>query len=351
MKHTLTEDEDVLHALFEACKSLGIDLKDAASKSGLPAKLLTLPNHFVSSHLFNYLLETIAIKYHCQDFALHLANKLQTPELGLPTTVMSLSSDFKAGLERASQYSAYYQDTGYWRHQICEEQVTLIKSANNLSSKYYRQRNLLGTAQMFLLLNTLSSHLWQPKKVCFSFSNPGAKFSDTFHEFFNCELIFDQPNDSISFPAEYLEFNISSSDPVLLRSMEVHIRGLQEELLHDRDIVERARLIIDERLRFAHCSEDELAFYLKLSAADLQGEFAKAKTDFTELLEQQISARAAFYTQRCHVPMDIVLTSLMPYNEDRLYDLLKEREKEPTEPTLRQDDIIKGGISKPPLSN
>lgn len=347
MKHTLTEDEDVLHALFEACKSLGIDLKDAASKAGLPAKLLTLPNHFVPSHLFNYLLETIAKKYHCQDFALHLANKLQTPELGLPTTVMSLSSDFKTGLEHASNYCAYYQDTGYWRHQICDEQVTLIKSANRLSSTYYRQRNLLGTAQMFLLMNTLSSHLWQPKKVCFSFSDPGAKFSQTFHKFFDCELIFDQPNDSISFPVDYLEFSISSSDPMLLRSMEAHIRGLQEELLHDRNIVERARLMIDERLRFAHCSEDELAFYMKLSTADLRSELEKANTNFTEVLEQQISARAVFYSKRCHVPMDIVLSSLMPYHEDRLYDLLKEREKDPTEPTLRQDDNIKGGISKP----
>jgi len=347
MKHKLTEDEDVLHALFEACKSLGIDLKDAASKAGLPAKLLTLANHFVPSHLFNYLLETIAKDYHCQDFALHIANKLQSPELGLPTTVMSLSADFKTGLEHASHYSAYYQDTGYWRHNICDQQVTLVKSANSLSSTYYRQRNLLGTAQMFLLLNTLSNHFWQPTKVCFSFSDPGAKFSQTYRDFFDCELIFDQPNDSISFPVDYLEFSISSSDPMLLRSMEVHIRGLQEELLHGRDIVERARLIIDERLRFAHCSEEELAFYMKLSTADLRSEFDKANTNFTDLLEQQISARAVFYTQRCHVPMDIALTSLMPHDEDRLYDLLKEREKEPTEPTLRQDDKIKGGISKP----
>ncbi|WP_269618132.1 AraC family transcriptional regulator ligand-binding domain-containing protein [Zhongshania sp. BJYM1] len=347
MKHTLTEDEDVLHALFEACKSLGIDLKDAASKAGLPAKLLTLPNHFVPSHLLNYLLETIAKDYHCQDFALHIASKLQSPELGLPTTVMSLSSDFKTGLEHASHYSAYYQDTGYWRHDICDEQVTLVKSANSLSSKYYRQRNLLGTAQMFLLLNTLSSHLWQPKKVCFSFSDPGAKFSQTYRDFFDCELIFDQPNDSISFPVDYLEFSISSSDPMLLRSMEVHIRGLQEELLHGRDIVERCRLLIDERLRFAHCSEDELAFYLKISTAELQRELKQANTSFKHLIEQQISARAAFYATRCHAPMDIVLSCLMPDDEERLYALLKEREKDPTEPTLRQDDIIKGGISKP----
>jgi hypothetical protein len=351
MKPTLTEDEDVLHALFETCKSLGIDLKDAASKSGLPAKLLTLPNHFVPSHLFNYLLENIAKKYHCQDFALHLANKLQRSELGLPTTVMSLCSNFKTGLEHASHYSAYYQDTGYWRHEICDEQVTLIKSANSLSSKYYRQRNLLGTAQMFLLLNTLSSDLWQPKKVCFSFPDPGAKFSDTFHDFFDCELIFDQPNDSISFPADYLEFSISSSDPMLLRSMEVHIKGLQEELLQGRDFVERARLLIDERLRFSHCSEEELAFYMKLSCAELRSELKQANTNFSQLVEQQISDRAAFYAERCHVPMDIVLSSLMPYNEDRLYELLKDREKDPTEPILRQDDIIRGGISKPPSTH
>ncbi|MFQ3201466.1 MAG: hypothetical protein ACI9SK_002201 [Zhongshania sp.] len=225
---------------------------------------------------------------------------------------MSLSADFNAGLDHASHYSAYYQDAGYWRHEICGEQATLIKSAISLSSKYYRQRNLLGTAQMFLLLNTLSSHLWQPKKVCFSFSDPGAKFSDTFHEFFDCELNFDQPNDRISFPADYLDFSINSSDPMLLRSMEVHKRGLQEELLHGRETLERTRLPIDERLRFSHSSEEEVAFFMKLSCAELRSELKQRDTNYTEILEQQISVRAVFYRQRCHVPMDIVLSSLIP---------------------------------------
>jgi hypothetical protein len=90
---------------------------------------------------------------------------------------------------------------------------------------------------------------------------------------------------------------------------------------------------------------------MKLSCAELRSKLKQRDTNFTELLEQQISVRTVFYAQRCHVPMDIVLSSLMPCNEDRLYELLKERENDPAEPALRQDDIIRGCISKPLSTN
>jgi hypothetical protein len=95
---------------------------------------------------------------------------------------------------------------------------------------------------------------------------------------------------------------------MLLRSMEVYIKGLQEELLHGRDTVERTRLLINERLRFSHCSEKEVALFMKLSCVELRSELKQTNTNFTELLEQQISVRAVFYAQHCHVPMDIVLS-------------------------------------------
>jgi hypothetical protein len=202
--------------------------------------------------------------------------------------------------------------------------VTLFKPASNFSRKHFRQRNLLGTAQMFLLLGNLSENLWRPNKLSFSFANPGAKFSQTFHDFFDCELHFDQVNDEISFPANYLKFTIRTSDPTLLRGIELQIKTLQSNLLHDRDFIDRARLLIDQRLRFAYCSEDELAFYMKVSNTELENELRQANSSFKLLLEQQIYARATDYLNNFHAPSNLIASALMPENTEHFYQLMKQ---------------------------
>jgi hypothetical protein len=322
MKQAISGDEDVLNALKTACKTLGIDLKTVIKTLDLPAKLLSLPNKFVPSHLFNYLLQTIVQDYHCHDIALCIASELQSPQLGLPTTVMSLSSNLQAGLNNASDHSFSYDDTSYWQQRRCDDELTLFKPATTFSRNHFCQRNLLGTAQMFLLLGNLSDRLWRPNKLSFSFADPGAKFSQTFHDFFDCELSFDQANDEISFPADHLEFSISSSDPMLLRSVKLQTKILQNELFRDRNFIDRARLIIDGRLRFANCNEDELAFYMKMSAAELEHELRQANSSFKKLLEQQIYKRGQDYLGKFHAPSKLIASALMPDNESRFHQIM-----------------------------
>lgn len=322
MTQSLTEDDDVLNALIATCDDLGIDLKRVIADMGLPAKILTAAQQFIPSHLFNCVLETIAANYHCRDLALHIASELQSPQLGLPTTVMALSNTVGTALNNASKYSAFYHDTSYWQHRISDTEVSLFKAASPFSSEHYRQRNLLGTAQMFLLLNSLSPHLWRPNKVGFSFPDPGVLFSKTFHTFFACDLLFDQAEDSISFAADYLEFHVSGSDINLLRGIENQTAVMKRLLLQDRNLVDQARLLINERLRFAHCTEAELAHFMEISSEQLRDELNRANISFAEILEQQICKRAKEYVKKYHAPIKLITSALMPENEDRLSHLM-----------------------------
>lgn len=97
---------------------------------------------------------------------------------------------------------------------------------------------------------------------------------------------------------------------------------LQEELVHGRDFIDRARLIVDERLRFAHCSEDELAFYMEVSAAELEDELSQANSSFKKLLEQQIYKRAQDYLRKFQAPSKVIASALMPNNEARFHQLM-----------------------------
>jgi hypothetical protein len=258
MKQDLSENGDILNALREATKSLGIDLEKVFLELGLPKTLIRSPEQLVSSHIFNIVLETIARDYHCKDFALHLAKALYAPRLGFPAQIMAYSATIRSGLEAAEQYRIFYQDTHHWQHSISEGQVTIFKPSNDFV-KHFQQRNLFGTAQIFMHLSRLSNNIWQPNKISFSFADPLGLFTDKFETFFECELAFDRPFDGVHFKEDYLDFNIVTTDLPMLRSAKQQIGALQQALFNGKEFIDRARLLLNQRLRFSYCTEADLA--------------------------------------------------------------------------------------------
>ncbi|NKI16238.1 AraC family transcriptional regulator [Spongiibacter sp. KMU-166] len=312
MMPSASEDEIVLHALQEATRSLGIDLEHSLKRLGLSPRLLAPPGRFAASHLLNYLLEDMAQHYHCQDLALHVADKLSAPQLGLPARVLSLSLDLENGLDKAAQFPVFYRDTCYWQHSVMAGQVTLSKPASPFGSQFFRQRNVFGTAQMFMLLRQLTGKLWHADAVSFSFSDPGGNFTQTYRAFFNCELHFNQVVDAIHFSDEFLNYQFAGSDVNMLRMLEARIVTMQRELLRQRDFLDQARLLIDQRLNFSTCTLDELAVYMNRSEGQLSGDFDSSGMTFDALLHQRRVERAKYYATALRAPANVIAAALFP---------------------------------------
>lgn len=325
MKRFLSDEKYLMNAFLRAGDQLGIDYKRVFKALGLSRVLLNSPEAFIPSHLFNRVLETIANDDHCHDIALHIAQNLTTPHLGLAAKVAAFSLDLRSGLAHAQDYNLYYQDTGCWRHHLADQQVCLYKPGTPFCSHYNSQRHLLGTAQIYLLLEQLTGGLWQPSAVSFSFPDPGYRFTDTFESFFACELAFDQDKDAIYFPEDDLDVSLTTADLGMLRSVETQINELQMTLFEDQDILGRARLVLDQRLRFSACTEPELAQLLGLSAAQLHNELSQANTDFSRLYLERCADRATFYIRRFNAPTDLVCQSLSPDNPEQLAQFLVAR--------------------------
>lgn len=322
MKRFVSDEKDIANAFLRACAALGIDHKHAFKELGLSRVLLNTPESFIPSHLFNLVLEDIARNYHCRDLALHIADNVTVPHLGLAARIAAFSLDLRSGLHHADNYSLYYQDSGCWQHHLHDGQVCLYKPATPYFSQYYTQRNLLGTAQMFMLLRQLTDNLWQPTSVSLSFSDPGYSFTDTFSAFFQCDLSFDQDKDAIYFAEDYLDYTLSSADLTMQQNLETQIKGLQQSLFEDKDLVNRARMIIDQRLRFSSCSEEEVARLMEMPTEQFHSELSKAGTNFTQLSNERYLERVRFYIKRFNSPTDLTLRAAMPDNPAKLAALM-----------------------------
>ncbi|GAB2189267.1 hypothetical protein MAH1_08750 [Sessilibacter sp. MAH1] len=325
MKQIVSQDTDVLLSLEAASKDLGFDLLDEVIKLGLPPDLLKNPDVFVPSQLFNCLLEHIANDMHCKHLGLLMAHHLQTPHLGIPTRVMSLCQNFREALLKANEYSAFYRDTGPWQSSTEGNNVSIFKIHDLIDGHHYHQRSLFGTAQMYHLILQLNGSEWQPSSVSFSFANPGGRFYETYQNFFDCAVKFDQPFDGVTFDAKYLDSSIVTADRELLKDIELHIETLNSEILTNGDFISHAKQIISQRLNFATCTLEEVAEFLSLTPCDLSKRLEQSALSFITLLEEQVCEKATFYLTQLNAPVELILSALMPGNEPRLNDLLTRR--------------------------
>lgn len=322
MTKLVSQDEDLLAALKAATGDIGIDLNDAAMSLGLPPDLLANPHQIVPSQLFNCLLEAIANDYHCPDIALKVAENITEPTLGLPTRIMGLSPTLGDGLQKATQYSAFYRDTAHWQHQYGEHLVTLYKTTDPAYLQNFKQRNLLGIALFYRLLIEWSDSNWLPNKVSLTMADPGHNFSQTFEQFFATDIAFNNPLDGIHLPLNCINEKICTADDQVLQGVVAHINNLQHEINQGEDLIGRARLIVNQRLSFATCTLADLALYLAVEPETLTTELQEHGLTFEQLLEQQICEKAHYYLTEMHAPIELILAALMPNNEPRLNELL-----------------------------
>jgi len=314
MARNLSENGDIVNALYSATSALGIKLEDYCLNLGLPKALLHSPEQFSSSHLYGYLLDSIATEFHCHDLSLHIAEALHAPRLGFPANLLSYSSTFHDGLDEANRYKIFYHDIGHWHWHPVGEQVSLQKRCEE-AAKCFHQRNLFGTAQMFLHLQLLANNLWRPSKVYFSFESPNGLILDKFHRFFNCELVFKHEFDAVAFDRKYLSFSIANSDPTKLRYALQQLNAMQQALFKNKTFLERTAILMAQRLRFSDCTAQNIAEDMELSIEEFSNQLAVNACSFKELHEQQLLQRLHTYVVDWKVPPELAANALLPKNK------------------------------------
>ena len=321
MTKLVSQDNDLLSALKLATKDLGIDLNAAAMTLGLPPNLLENADQFVASQLFNCLLQAIAKDHHCPQLAVHIAQHMTAPSLGLPTRIMGLSKTLGDALAISTQYGAFYRDTAHWQHQIGDQGVVLFK-AKSQYQKDFSQRSLLGTAQMHLLLKMWNGPNWQAQKVTLCMAEPHPRALEYLQNFFSCKVEFDCECDGFYFPIDSINNPVIGADDQLLYGVLAHIDNLQQEISKGTDVIDQARLVINQRLNFAHCSQQDLAHHLEITSEQLSAELRQSNITFDQLSEQQITEKALYYLTELHAPIELILVAFMPHNQPRLNELL-----------------------------
>ena len=314
MQQSNLVDAEIILGVKEAADELGIDIVSRMKTLGLDPGLLNDPRGYISWGLFNDLLETAANEEQCFYFGLLVAKHQPAIPLSMLGQMMKLCPTIGAAISKGHQYNSIYSHIVYWESLIESGFVRLSRKLYHAQVGVYGQCNTYGVVQVYKLLRALSNNRLQPTSVTFIHAEPDTATVKKYNNYFNIQVQFNQENDSITFPEEYLQLPIATADSRLLELIETHAGALQEKFRLDTDIVTNVRLIIRLKCSESACSLEHVARMLNLHPKTLHRQLKNSGMTFKQLLNEERCNLAQYYLSKSSIQL-IQLAEILGYSD------------------------------------
>ena len=262
--------------------ALGLDALDLMaraniSQSYLEDRELTLPMSAVVD-----LFEITAHSSGIQDFGIRLAEMRGLPDLGLITLMLREETDVRTALKSLTAMLHLHSDALYMY--LDERGRDPFLSIDIIGPNIGNCRQAIeasvggGTA---ILRWLLGSH-WNPAQVCFRHDRP---HSTAKHEqLFRCPISFTADFNGVVLHATDVQRKLPPTSPVFRRHIERLVHGLAQS--SSESYVHRVNQVVTMLLPQGDATAANSARLLGTSSRTLHRNLARAKTNFTKLLDQ-----------------------------------------------------------------
>jgi AraC-like DNA-binding protein len=271
-----------LLVVHEAMLKAGVDINALYSRLGydaekLPLKELRTPHQ--QQALFWQIVEGVTGD---ADIGLHLCPHLPLFRGEVLEYLMFSSPTFGDGIQRALKYLRLISDalSVHLVHDADGARMCVIGST--LDAPQLRHTEICVVYELIQFARSVTETRFVPPikvKLRCSPRSPQAEYEKVF----GCPVEFGGAESEIWFNPALLEYRSPRWDPDLL---ELHEELAQKRLsdLHRRDLVERIRKVLSQRLELESCDLDEVAREVGLAPRRLRFELARAGTSFSQIV-------------------------------------------------------------------
>ena len=274
----------VLAGFDDLVRSLG------ANPSALLANFGFAPDHLVAhgvDDMMSYsstesLLAAAALVTTTPHFAALLGTKQDMRLLGLIGHLMRYSSNVGIALEELGKT--------LWLH-VNDNAAIDVEVEGNLAFLSYTNTDLkhpsrycdeLALSHGRIILKALCGSDWKPDRINFKHRPP--EVIGPYRQVFGAPVYFSQPKNEVVFDADWLTVPISSSDPLLYKILQSHIRTLSTAVQHD--LCSDVELLIRRGLPKGVIGIENVASQLAMHPRKLQRLLKERDTSFSQLMER-----------------------------------------------------------------
>ena len=273
----------VLAGFDDLVRSLG------ANPSALLANFGFAPDYLVAhgvDDMMSYssaesLLAAAALVTTTPHFAALLGTKQDYRLLGLVGLLMKHSPDVGTALEQLRETLWLHVNDNAVADLEVESNLAFLSYTNTDSKQLSRYTDELAISHGRTILRALCGSDWKPNRINFQHRPP--EIIAPYRQLFGAPVYFSQPKNEIVFDASWLEFSISSADPLLHKILTSHIRTLSTAVQHN--FCSDVELLIRRGLPRGVIGIEDIAGQLTMHTRKLQRILKEQGTSFSLLME------------------------------------------------------------------
>ncbi|MGH8504556.1 MAG: AraC family transcriptional regulator ligand-binding domain-containing protein [Stenotrophobium sp.] len=303
---------DALRRFADLASELGGDAAALLRKARIPPETLRDGDNFVPFRSMLHLLELSAATLDCKDFALRLAAR-QDMEIFGP---LALAAQNCATVGETVECFSKYFHTHNPALQIVTSQK-LVRRTTLISFRILLPRPPLHpqfdercVALAHSCLKLVSAGTYRPLRVLLPHSRLSAV--RTYHDFFGCEMRFEQPLAALEIAASDLRKPVHSHNPQLHLIATAFLENLGAKPHSQLNL--RVREAIGPLLPTGRCSHTSVASVFFLHTRTLQRRLAEEGTSFEKIKDEVRRDMAQQYLTTSTIPLSQI-TALLGYSE------------------------------------
>ncbi|UVE19537.1 AraC family transcriptional regulator [Pseudomonas sp. LS44] len=218
----------------------------------------------------------------------------------------------RALLDFGSRYMIVHAQANELSWQQSGNQLEVSYRLTDPSITDRRQDAEYALAVLYTRLRECTARKFELLRVDFAHPQPA---DITLHQqTFQCPLRFEQPSNTLVWPAAMLDEALVTADPRLFQAL---LPGLEEERkrrMADSDLAMRISLAIEADLKGGKVGLDQVATQLCMSKRTLQRRLSELEVEFNELVEEVRQARAIEFVRNSSLSLTEIGMRL-GYNE------------------------------------
>ena len=272
---------EVLAGFDDLVRELGADPKPMYRRVGLTAALMSNPDHMVPCANVSALLDIAAQELGRNDFGLMLGGRRKVFQIGLLWPLISHCPSVEQALKTATEHLHLHNRGILWQLDVEGDHALLTRVDRVPSEVPTFQWAVYSTCSMFGGLRELCGKDWRPTSV--GFIHPPPVDTHAYDRFFGTRVEFNREFNLIDFPASDLRGDLAERNNSLYGQLNKQIQALEDEYERQEDFCSKIKLLIEQSMHTADCTQTGIAGLLSMHPKALQRELNCRGANFREL--------------------------------------------------------------------
>ena len=293
-----------LQVIHEAMLKAGLDVAALYDRLGYDAAALPLRDLRIEHQHQTLFWQTAEAVTGDDDLGLHLCPHMPLYRGEVIEYLMFSSPTFGEGLARALKYLRLISDALVIRLVQDAQGCRIAVVSSQLDAPQLRHTEICVVFEIIRFIGVVTEQQFKPARVGLRFERRSAQAE--YDAVFGCPVSFDRAESEIWFDPTLLDYASPRWDPDLLKLHE-ELAAKRLSDLHRRDLVERIRKVLSQRLELADCDLERVAQEVGIAPRRLRFELSRAGTSFSQIVADFRYALARRLLARTQEPIDNIV--------------------------------------------